>query len=75
MIGNETRNLIRCMLRHAAFQIIGVPGVEIAAPAMEHICPEAHRPQMKENQPFDKLKANGVLRLVPVRCYAPARYD
>ncbi len=59
MICGKTRNQSRFVFPDPPVDVIGVPDVEIATPAMQHIGPEAHCPTLKEGQCFDKLSMDG----------------
>jgi hypothetical protein len=40
-------------------QVIGMPDVEAAIGAVEHVRPKAHWPRETEREGFDKLSPNG----------------
>jgi 23S rRNA pseudouridine1911/1915/1917 synthase len=50
----------RLVLGHPSFQVVGVPGIEHAAAAMEHVGPERHCLPLRKKPPFDKLRADGI---------------
>ena len=52
------------MLSNPLLNVIGATNVEIAPPAMKHVCPEAHRLTLKEGQCFDKLSKGGFWEMI-----------